>query len=321
MGDIVTFDRAALLLKEEVTYGTDPTPTGANDSILISSGRIRFAANKVTRDIDQAYLGARPFVLTGRTAFIEFDLELMGASTVDGSAPISPVLLLLGLAETITPTTGPVDYDPISSAFKSATGYFTIPSPNASGGVRHVITGLRGDATLTVAINGYARLRCVLQGDEAILSDNAMPTQTLSAFQKPVGVTKGTWQLSVDDGGGAFNVEGVELSLAFGNRVQLYETSETKCIGITGRDATGFIRIHDPALTDLNPYALAKDETLCNIVSVVDGGSTKKFTLNIPTAQLEFPERIDIDGASGLRVPFTALPSSAGNDEFNLEFS
>lgn len=321
MTDIISFDQAALLLKPEVTYGTDPTPDGANDSILISNGRIRFAANKLTREIDQAYLGARPFVLTGRSAFIEFDLEVMGNGTVDAAAPIAPVLLACGLAETITPTTGPVDYDPVSSAFGSATGYFTIPSFNASGGTRHVVVGLRGNPVYTCGINGYARLRVTMQGDEAVLSDAAMPAQTLSAFQAPVGVTTATWALTADDGGGAFNLDGVELQLDFGMRNTLYETSEQKVVAITGREATGFLRIHDTRLSDFNAYALANAGTQANIVSVVDGGATKKHTLNIPTVQLELPERIDISGASGLRVPFTALPSSAGNDEFNLSFS
>ncbi len=317
MGAITNFDRATLLLKAESTYGTDSVPVGATDSILISNGRIRYTANKLVREIDQAYLGARPFLLTGRTAFVEFDIEMMGATTVDLTAPISPVLLILGLAETITPSTGPVDYDPISAAFTSATGYFHIASPNVSGGARHIITGLRGNAVLNQGINGFSRLTCTLQGNEAIVSDNALPVQTLSAFQKPIGITTPNWILSLD----GFLVEGVELSLDLGQNVQLYETSETKCVAITTRDATGFLRIHDPDIVDVDPYALAQAEVAVPIVSTVGVGATKILTTTIGEALLEFPERIDIDGASGLRVPFTALPSSAGNDDFKFSFS
>ncbi len=317
MGAIVTFDRAALLLKKEVTYGTDPVPTAAADSILISNGRIRFVANKLVREIDQAYLGARPFVLTGRTAFIEFDLELMGNKTVTAAPPIGPVLTSLGLAETLTATTGPADYNPVSASFASATGHFSIPSPNASGWVRHVVTGLRGSGVMTQAINGFSILRVTMQGDEAVLSNTVLATQTLTGYRTPIGITTATWTLSV----GSFAVEGVEFQLDFGQRLQLYETSETKCVAITGRDATGFLRFHDPAQTNLDPYALAKLEGTSLITSVVTGGATKTLTTTIAKAQFEYPERIDIDGASGLRVPFTALPSAAGNNEFELSFS
>lgn len=320
MTTIVSYDRAAILLKAEVTYGTDPVPAGATDSILASNIRVRFGANKLTREQSRGYLGARPFVTTGRQTFIEFDVELLGHATPGTAAPISPVLLACAHAEALTPATDAV-YNPISSAFDSVTAYVFVPGGNASGATRHVITGVRGTMVVNEAVNGYARARVTLTGKEAILSNNAFPAQTLTAFQIPPAISADTWAVSVDDGGGAFLVDAVELELDQGQRVQLYETSEQQLATIAAREVTGFLRVMDPALADIDFFTLAKNGTLCEIVSTVTGGAGKNVEIIIPTAQFEYPERIDIDGASGLRVPFSAIPTAAGNDEYSITFT
>ncbi|MGK2926109.1 MAG: hypothetical protein ACSLE2_10850 [Lysobacterales bacterium] len=316
---IVSFDRAALLLKLEGTYGTDPVPVGATDSILISNGRIRFSANKLVRELDRAYFGGRPFILTGRQAFVEFDIELMGAAAAGGSSPNWPVLRATGHAETLVAVTSAA-YNPVSVGFESVTAYFFIPSADASGARRHVISGIHGTITFNQSINNYGRGRVVLTGQEAVMTDNAFPAQTLTAFQDPVAITNGTWSVTVDPAGAAplFAVDCVELELAQGGRVQLYETSEQQRVAITARDTQGFMRIMSPALADVDFFALSAAHTRVNIQSVVTGGAGKNTTLSIGTAQLEYPELIDIDGAAGLRVPFSAIPTDAGNDEYQL---
>jgi len=320
MTEIVSFARASLLLKAESTYGTNPTPTGADNSILITNGRIRFQANKLIREIDRTYFGARPFVLTGRQAFIEFDIEIMGAADPGDAAPVGPVFLTCGHAQTLVADTSAA-YNPISAAFGSTTGYFTIPAPDSNGAQQHIVTGLRGSINWTLQINNYAKGRVVLQGQEAIISNTAFPTQTLSAFQDPVGIDVGTWSVTADDGGGSFALDCVEIGLDQGNRVQIYETSEQKVQQVVGRDTQGFLRIHLPRLTDFDPYALAVAKTPVDIQSVISGGAGKIATLSLPQVQFDLPERIDIDGAVGLRIPFSALPTATGNDEYEWIFT
>lgn len=321
MTAIIAFDRAALLLKAEVTYGTDPTPTGADNAMLIQQGRIRFQASKLVREIDRAHFGARPFLLTGRQAFIEFDFEMMGAADAGGAAPIAPILLSCGHAQSLVADTS-ATYNVVSSAFSSTTAYFSIPSTDSNGATRHVVTGLRGSIVFTQQINNFFKGRAVLQGMEAVLSNAAFPTMTLTAFQDPVMIDTATWEVTADDGGGAFALDCVELQLDQGNRVQIYETSEQKVQTIVGRDAQGFLRVMAPALTDFNPYALAIARTPVDIQSEIDGGAEGLICLlSIPQVQLDMPERIDIDGASGWRIPFSALPSATGNDEYEIVFT
>lgn len=322
MTAIIAFDRAAFLLKAESTYGTDPTPDGTDNAMLIQQGRIRFqAANKLIREIDRPFFGARPFLLTGRQAFIEFEFEMMGAAAPGAAAPIGPILLTCGHAQTLSADTS-ATYNVVSSAFGSTTGYFSIPSVDSNGATRHVVTGLRGSIVFTQQINNFFKGRAVLQGMEAVLSNAAFPTMTLTAFQEPVAIETSTWSVTADDGGGAFALDCVELQLDQGNRVQIYETSEQKVQTIVGRDTQGFLRVMAPALTDFDPYALAVARTPVDIQSEVDGGDDGLICLlSIPQVQLDLPERIDIDGASGWRIPFSALPSSAGNDEYEIVFT
>lgn len=320
MTEIVSFERAALLVKKEVTYGTDPVPAGATDAVQIANGRIRFQANKLTREIDQPYLGARPFVLTGRQAIIEFDIELLGDATAGNASPFGPLLEALGCAETLSPAVD-ARYNPISASFASATAYFYVPGGNPSGSTQHIVSGIRGNMVANMSINNYLKARVTIEGQEATLSDVAFPALTLTAFQAPIAIDESTWAVTADDGGGAFNLDCVELEIDLGQRPQLIETSEQQVIQIFGRDATGFLRIIDPALSDLDAWTLAKNGTLVDVQAAVTGGAGKNATISLPTCQFEYPERISIDGASGLRIPLTALPTSAGNDEIEFIFS
>lgn len=318
-GEIIAFNQAALLLKTEgASYGVDSTPAGSTDAMLIQNGRIRFASNKLSREISTAYFGSKPFVLTGRQTIIEFDFEIMGNATVDLAAPIAPILLASAHAQTLNAATD-ARYNPITLAIPSMTAYFYIPSSDSNGAKRFVALGVEIDCTFNHSVNAFAKGHAVMTGLEADVTNTAIPSLTLTGFRAPFEINASTWQVTVDDGSSPFDVSCVEVSLAQNGKVQLFEHSEEKRIAIVGREASGFLRIFDPALADIDFYALAAALTPVEISSIVDGGATLKQSLIIQ-AQLEEPEPIDINGASGLRIPFVAVPTTAGNDEYEWVF-
>ena len=72
-----------ILLKPEVTYGTDPTPAGAANALLVSNLSINpLNVTTVDRDLIRSYLGASETLLGARYVEMGFDLELSGAGTV-----------------------------------------------------------------------------------------------------------------------------------------------------------------------------------------------------------------------------------------------
>src|SRR5688572_4214608 len=111
-----SFDRRALLIKAEVTEGTDSVPVVGTNAIQFLNGRSGIESDKLERPIDRRWWGNDPFVNTKIRGFIEGDVELAPASGVGNSTnPLSPLFLIAGFAETLA--AGPparANYTPIS---------------------------------------------------------------------------------------------------------------------------------------------------------------------------------------------------------------
>jgi len=131
-----------VLAKIESSYGTDPTPTGAANSILVKNlNRVIYEGNRVSRDVVYTYMGNDEEVNTGPFVTVTFDVEFAGGSAA-GTAPQFGVLLrACGLAEVVSASTS-VTYNPISSSHESATLYFNYDGEN------QVIVGARGTMRL-----------------------------------------------------------------------------------------------------------------------------------------------------------------------------
>jgi cell wall assembly regulator SMI1 len=102
----------AILAKIEVTYGTDPTPTGGSNALLVSNLTINpINAQNVDRDIIRAYLGGSEQLLGTRYQEMSFDVEMVGSGTVAVAPAWGPLLRACGMGETIAvalrPSSGP----------------------------------------------------------------------------------------------------------------------------------------------------------------------------------------------------------------------
>lgn len=85
--------RTALLAKIESTYGTDPTPTGNADAMLVRDLTLTpLAAEVVSRDLIRAFMGASDQLIANRRAEITFDIEA-AAAPVAGGVPAYGALL------------------------------------------------------------------------------------------------------------------------------------------------------------------------------------------------------------------------------------
>jgi hypothetical protein len=76
-----------LLAKSEVTYGTDPTPTGAANAILASD--VTFSpmeGDVVKRNNETPYFATKSAVTTGFKSTISFSVEAVGSGTA-GTPP------------------------------------------------------------------------------------------------------------------------------------------------------------------------------------------------------------------------------------------
>lgn len=308
---IKLFERRAMVAKVETTYGTDATATGASDSVLVLEGSIQVEADPLARAIDRSYLGADPFVLVNRRATVTGSIELLGSSSVGTAAPIAPILRGCGHAETLTASTS-AEYNPISTAFQSLSIYFEWA------GVQFKVTGARGSLDIDLSIDNFGRASFTFTGliDIANITEATISGFTIAAFQSPVAIQSSNFAVTI--GGTAVNVQSVQLSQ--GQPPQIYHGSEAREVSYNDRNATGRLRMFLPDFSDFNGWSVANAQSTSAIVATISGGAGKITTLTIPAAQFQMPQNVNLNGAAGIEIPFSALPVT-GNDEYELLFA
>lgn len=308
---ITLFEQRNVLLKGEGTYGSDAAPTGAANAVFSLEASLQLEASKLDRKQDRAFFGAYPYVLVGKQAIVEFEIDLIGASGLGTAAPCAAVLLAMAHAQVLVATTS-ATYNPVSSAFGSATIYFNWA------GVLFEIVGARGSMEIDLTAKAFGRAKCRFLGliDTGTPTQAAAPALTLTAWQAPPAVETETFSLTI--GGVAVNATSFKLNQ--GMDTKLLEGSEFREVFYAQRASTGSITMTAEALATYNPWADANAHTNRAIVATVNGGAGKITTVNAPTAQFEYPRKISLDGAMGWEIPFTAKPN-AGNDEYSVVFT
>lgn len=308
---IQLFERRAIVVKIETTYGTDAAPAGATDSVQTFEGSVQFEADQLSRNQDRSFFGANPFTLINKRGMVEFDIEMVGAATVGNAAPIGPVLRSCGHAEALTPATSAA-YTPVSTGFASATVYFE------HAGLTFKLTGCRGSIDWELTIDGYAKGRVRYMGLIVAASpeEAAIAGVTIAGFQPPPAIEVDTWTVTV----GGVPLNAVSLTLSQNATTQLYHGSESREVSYRDRESNGRLIIFQEALATFNPWQLANTHADQAIVCTVDGGAGLITQLNIARAQLQYPQLADRDGAMTWDIPFVAKPIN-GNDEYGWTFS
>lgn len=308
------FEQRTILLKIEGTYGVDAAPVPGTDALLSFEGSVSFEADKLERKQDRAYFGGDPFVLIGKRGMVEFDFDMLGASALGTAAPISPVLRACGHAQTLVASTS-ATYNPVSSGFPSATIFFYHNDR------LFTLLGARGTIDWNLEVKTFARGKAKFTGIIAAASPSqaTVGAVTLTAFQIPPATETETFLVTV--GGVTVNAIGVMMNQ--GNDLKMHEGSESREVSIMERMPTGTVKIFDDLATlgAFNPWSIANAHTQSAIEATVTGTAGKIVRLQIPTAQLEYPKVVNQDGAMVWEIPFTALPSGAGNDEYNWRFT
>ena len=177
---------SAILAKTETTYGTDPTPTGAANAILVSNLSITpLNAQNVSRDLIRGYFGGSEQLVGNAYVECKFDVELSGSGAAGTAPAYGPLLIGCGMAETVTATYHVV-YDPISASQKGTTIWYYVD------GVKHVLNGARGTFEIAMGLGERPVMRFTFLGLDGGVTATALPSQTLTAFKTPIAITDAT---------------------------------------------------------------------------------------------------------------------------------
>jgi hypothetical protein len=94
----------------------------------------------------------------------------------------------------------------------------------------------------------------------------------------------------------------------------------TKQVLITDRSGEGSLMIEAPLLDDHDFFTDASTSDLGQITLTHGPSSGNSVIITIPNAQFGAPEYGDSDGIQMLSIPYSMVPTDAGNDELELVF-
>ncbi|MDO9639689.1 MAG: hypothetical protein Q7J44_14205 [Pseudotabrizicola sp.] len=301
--------KKVLLVKTEVTYGTDPVPTGADNAVLALQVTLSpMEGQDVARELERAAFGADGTIPSDLHAKIRFRVELAPSGTA-GTAPAwGPLLRACGCAQVIEAGVA-VTYNPISDDPESVTMHFHYD------GIRHRLRGARGTVKMMIEASGLPYLEFEFWGLFEPATDVVNPVATLSAFRDPLVANMANTPV--------FTIDGVAMvlrSFSFdtGATVEPRFLIGSEAILITGREEKIEARVEARAMSVFNPYTRARDAAKMPIVLQHGVTAGNRATLNVPLAQIQRPAGIE-QQQNIAEWPLNFVPQmTTGNDQWTL---
>lgn len=301
-----------ILAKTETTYGTDATPAGT-DAVLVRSLEVTpLEADVVSRDLIRPYLGNSDQLLANARVLCNFEVELAGSGTA-GTAPRYDALLkACGMAATIVASTS-VTYAPVSASFGSCTIVYNVD------GVQHKLTGARGTVTMNCELGQIPTLQFEMTGIYNAPTDTAQPAVTYSNQATPLIFKEGnTSAFQFFSYSGCLN----SVSFNLANEIIYRELIGcTKEVIITNRAPAGDVSIEAPTIATKDFFTLALGSTTGNLTFLHGTTAGNRVTFTASQVDVTQPSYTDQDGIQMLQLPYVALPTTAGNNEFSLAFT
>jgi len=301
-----------ILVKTESTYGTDSTPAGT-DALLVRNLDITpLSGDVVSRDLIRPYLGNFDQLIGLTSVAINFEVELAGSGSAGSAPKFDAILKACGLGSTIVTSTS-VTYAPVSSSFSSATIYFNVD------GVLHKLTGCRGSMTMSCAVGAIPTLAFNLTGVYNAPTDTAQPAVTYSAQATPLIFREGnTSSFSFFSYSGILQSVDFNLANSLVYRELVGGTKETL---ITDRKPAGTVMIEAPTIATKDFFTTALGSSTGNLTFLHGTTAGNRVTFTASQVDVLNPTYQDQDSIMMLSVPYVALPTTAGNNEFSLAFT
>ena len=302
-----------ILIETESTYGTDPSPTGA-DAVLVRDLNITpQQSDVVSRDVVRPYLGASEQLLANTRVECTFSVEMAGSGTAGTAPAYGKALKACGLDETIVASTS-CTYAPVSASFDSVTIYYNID------GLRHKVTGCRGTFQINANVGEIPSIDFTFTGVYNSPDDSALPTASFANQATPQIFKAGntsSFQL--------LSYAGKLQSFSFdvGNTLVYRELiGSDKEVLLTDRAGTGSTTIEAVSIASKDYFTAALSDTSLGNLDFTHG-TTAGNIVDFASTRVDIGDVSygDQDGIAMFTIPYTCVPSTAGNDEFSLSFT
>lgn len=309
MPEPIKWRSKVILFKTEVTYGTDPTPSGAANAILATNVTLQpMEGEDVSRNLERPFLGNQGTLAAGLRVVLSFSTELAGSGAA-GTAPLwGPLARACGLAEVIDAGVS-VTYSPITDGHEAVTGWIYI------GNTRHKLTGGRGTGVLTVNAQGIPMIAWTLTGLWNAPGESAQATPDLTDWLAPVIATNANTPVFTV---GAVSLVMRSFQLDLGNQVEPRLLIGREDIRIVDRAEQITTQVEAVPLTTLDPFALAQAKTPV-AVALTHGTAAGSITaISAPICEVARPSGYQNEqGVAEWQLSLSPLPDE-GNDQFSI---
>lgn len=312
--------KIAILAKIETPYGTDATPTGAANAILISNQNINpLNAQNVERNNVRSYFGASGQLIGSAYVEVSFDVEIAGSGAA-GTPPAWGVLFRgCSFAETVTASVR-TEYTPVTDSPESLTIYYY------DDGALHKLLGARGTVSIKLGAGDRPVFSFRFLGLDGGITAVANPSQTLTAFQTPLAVTDantGDFTLGCTytaatpalTGGTTYTSKGLEFDI--GNDVQHIPLIGGESVEVTGRKGSGKFMLDLTAANEVTFMGDVKTNTTQSLGLVHGTTGGNKVLVYAPQVRLFNPRKEDVNGRRLIGFDASFEPAT-GNDEIRI---
>lgn len=311
--------QTVILAKVETTAGTDATPTGADNALLISNMSITpLEAQNVDRAVVRGYLGASEQLVGTANKKVSFDVELAGSGAAATAPAWGALLQACAFAEAALTTPNRVEYTPVSDAFKTATIYYY------DSGVLHKLLGAMGAVKLSAKVGEIPKLSFEFTGLDGGDTAAANATPTLTAWKTPVVMAKAnvvditlgcSYSAGALSGGTVYNSTGLELDSA--NQVSFNPMLNAETVDIADRPMGGALQLDLTAAQEVTFMGTVKANTLQGLGFTIGTAAGNKIILFAPAVQLITPAKAELNGKRVQGYSLRLCPL-AGNDELRI---
>lgn len=304
--------KSVLLAKAETTYGTDPTPSGTVDSLLVMDATIKENHEVLEREVQWKYLDRLPSVKGESFCEVTFKIDVCGSGSIALAPRIGALLRACGLAATVQSGVS-VTYTVSTDSHASATLYLYMD------GRLHTITGARGSAKMIFSAGKTCIMEFTMKGLYTAPTSASLPTTTYETTVTLPPVCKSS--LFTFNSKSTLVTQTVELD--FGAEV-VKRPSLNSANAVAGFEIVGFkpVVTIDPEAQIETSYTFRTDQlTTQRAVAVVATRAAGNIvTLNVPKMNITKIEYADREGILIEKLEGEASANS-GNDAFNIVFS
>ena len=305
-------NRDVILVKEEVTYNTDPVPAAANDAVLVENLAWANEGLRMNeRPAVRASIGQLQHVHGGMLRTVTFDVEMKGSGVAGTPPEMADLLQACGMLETLVAVTS-ATYTPASTGHKSVTIYYY------QDGTLMKLTGCRGSVTFSLEVGAIPKASFTMTGHVGTITDAALAAPTYDS------VIPAPFINAAFDMGGYSAIIGA-WSFDMANEVSMPpDPAGTDGFGeirIIKRDINGSL---DPEHQLVATEPFDADFRAGNSMTIASGaiGATAGNILNISHPAIYYRDIApgDRDGIRTLDLTYGATESST-DDEVSIAFT